>query len=259
MMLEGRSISKGRGQGKALVINGPFSFLGGVDTKTGKMTVGSGREGENLKDRVFVFTRGKGSTVGSYTILDLKKNGNLPAAIINKEAETIVATGAVMASVPMVDGIDIGLLQDGDDIEVDADTGKVNIIGLEETAVVTCVLQHGDRFLILKRSDKVSTNKLKWAGISGYIEKGETPLETAYKEISEEVQVPEPKLLKILPVIRIRSEGKLWAIHPFHFESTTDKVQLDWEHTESQWITMGQLNDFDVVNGLKNLLHNIYG
>lgn len=259
MMLEGRSISKGRGQGKALIINGPFSFLGGVDTRNGRLTVGSGREGENLKGRVFVFTRGKGSTVGSYTILDLKKHGNLPAAIINQEAETIVATGAVMAGLPMVDGIDIGLIEEGDEVEVDADAGKVTLIGMDETAVVTCILQHDDRFLILKRSDKVSTNKLKWAGISGYIEKGETPLETAYKEISEEVQVQDPKLLKILPVIRIRSEGKLWAIHPFHFESATDKIVLDWEHTESQWITMEQLQDFDVVNGLKNLLHDIYG
>jgi uncharacterized protein len=223
------------------------------------LTVGSGREGENLKDRVFVFTRGKGSTVGSYTILDLKKNGQLPAAIINQNAETIVATGAVMSGLPMVDSVDIQLIQEGDDIEVDGEAGTVEIIDLEETQVVTCVLQHDKKFLILKRSDKVSTNKLKWAGISGYIEKGETPLETAYKEMAEEVQVENPKLIKILPVIYIRSEGRLWAIHPFHFQTDTDRVILDWEHTDHRWVTVAEMEPFDLVTGFNALMKDVVG
>ncbi|OPY31827.1 MAG: hypothetical protein A4E32_01431 [Methanomassiliicoccales archaeon PtaU1.Bin124] len=256
-MLQGRSISKGKGRGKALVINGPFSFLGGVDVPSGKLTVGSGKEGEVLKDRVFVFTQGKGSTVGSYTIMDLKKHGNLPAAIINQSAETIVATGAVMANVPMVDGIDIGLIQDGDEVEVDGDAGSVSLIGLDETAVVTCVMEYEGRYLIVKRSDKVSTNKLKWAGISGYIEKGETPLETAYKEISEEVQMENPKLIRILPVIHIRAEGRSWAIHPFHFQAPTDKVVLDWEATDYKWVTLAEADTYDLVNGFRQLLKDI--
>jgi predicted aconitase with swiveling domain len=42
---------------------------------------------------VFAFPRGKGSTVGSYVLLEMKRQGTLPAAIINSMAEPIVATG----------------------------------------------------------------------------------------------------------------------------------------------------------------------
>ncbi len=85
-----------------------------MDPKTGLLTVASGREGERREPHPGVPARGKGSTVGSYTIMDLKKNGHLPAAIVNAQAETIVATGAVMAGVPMIDSIDLSLLRDGD-------------------------------------------------------------------------------------------------------------------------------------------------
>ncbi|MCD6467174.1 MAG: NUDIX domain-containing protein, partial [Methanomicrobia archaeon] len=52
--------------------------------------------------------------------------------------------------------------------------------------VVTSFLSFDNKILILKRSEKVSTYKGKWAGISGYIE-DETPLEAAQREIFEEL------------------------------------------------------------------------
>ncbi|QLH74115.1 MAG: DUF126 domain-containing protein [Methanomassiliicoccales archaeon] len=257
MKLRGRSISRGLGRGRAVVINGPFSFLGGVDTSTGRLTVSSGKEGADIVGKVFAFERGKGSTVGSYTILDLKKNRKLPSAIINRAAETIVATGAVMAGVPMVDGVDLELIRDDDEIIVDGDEGTVEILDVKESSVVTCILRHGCKILIMKRSEKVATNKLKWAGISGYIEKGETPLETAYKDIAEEVGQMDPKLYKILPVMTVRGDGHIWHIHPFIFDTEDPNVVIDWEHTEYRWITPNELDSYDTVPGLSKLVKDI--
>ena len=84
-------------------------------------------EGRNVKDKILVFPCGKGSTVGSYVIYGLKKNGVAPKGIINKETETIVATGVILAGIPCVDQIDIDKIKDGDTLILDADNASVNI------------------------------------------------------------------------------------------------------------------------------------
>jgi len=124
--MKGRSISSGKAKGQALVSREPIGFYGGVDVKTG-IVIEQGHElqGELIKDRILVFPRGKGSTVGSYVIYGLAKNGVGPRAIINRETETIVATGAILADIPCVDGIDLSSIQTGDILEVDADAGTV--------------------------------------------------------------------------------------------------------------------------------------
>ena len=84
-------------------------------------------KGESIGGKILVFPRGKGSTVGSYVIYQLKKNGVAPAAIVVEEAETIVATGAIIAGIPMVDKVDIGKIKTGQFVEVDADKGEINV------------------------------------------------------------------------------------------------------------------------------------
>ena len=65
-------------------------------------------EGQSIAGKVLVFSTGKGSTVGSYTLYRLKFNGRAPAAIVNRECETIVAVGCIIAEIPCVDQIAIG-------------------------------------------------------------------------------------------------------------------------------------------------------
>ncbi len=119
-ILQGRVIKAGRGEGPALVSSAPIGFLGGVDPDTGiVLESGHPLQGKTIAGAVLVFPTGKGSTVGSYTILRLGRGGHGPAAMINAESEAIVAVGAIIADIPMVDRIDIGLIQDGDWVVVD--------------------------------------------------------------------------------------------------------------------------------------------
>jgi predicted aconitase with swiveling domain len=124
--LEGRQISSGVGTGKALVLASDLSFLGGVDPETGRIKdKGTGAFNRTVRNRVLVFPKGKGSTVGSYVIYGLKANGKAPAAIVNTETETIVATGAILAKIPLVDEVDIEAIRTGDRVTVDGDRGEV--------------------------------------------------------------------------------------------------------------------------------------
>jgi len=120
--LKGRIIYKGKAEGEALVTSMPISFYGGVDPNTG-VVIEKGHElnGVSVKGKVLVFPQGKGSTVGSYTLYRLKKNGVAPAAMINKETETIVAVGAIISEIPFVDKIDIGKIKTGTKITIEND------------------------------------------------------------------------------------------------------------------------------------------
>jgi predicted aconitase with swiveling domain len=125
--MKGRTISPGTARGEALVSTEPIGFYGGIDAKTGiVIEQGHELEGQCVTGKVLVFPCGKGSTVGSYVIYGLARNGVGPAALVNKETETIVATGAILAGIPTVDGIDIGDISSGDTLEIDAEAGTVN-------------------------------------------------------------------------------------------------------------------------------------
>ena len=128
-LVRGRKISGGRAEGLALVSCEPISFFGGVNPETGVvMEKGHELEGKTVKDRVLVFPHGKGSTVGSYTLYRLKKNGVAPRAIINVECEPIVAVGAIISDIPAVDRLErnpLVLFQSGDRLKVDADRSLV--------------------------------------------------------------------------------------------------------------------------------------
>jgi uncharacterized protein len=124
--LRGRAVSRGKASGEALVSRQPLSFYGGVDAKTGVVIEkGHELEGQTIADKILIFPRAKGSTVGSYVIYGLAKNGVAPKALINEQTETIVATGAILADIPCVDGFDISQFKTGERLEVDADQGTV--------------------------------------------------------------------------------------------------------------------------------------
>ena len=122
MELKGRIISRGTVQEEALVTSQPISFYGGVDPNTGEIIEkGHELQGKSVKGKILVFPTGKGSTVGSYTLYRMKKNGVAPAGMINRECETVVAVGAIISEIPCVDKIDISQIKTGDEIRIDGD------------------------------------------------------------------------------------------------------------------------------------------
>ena len=130
-LVRGRKISGGTAEGLALVSHEPISFFGGVNPDSGEVTEkGHELQGTTVKDRVLIFPRGKGSTVGSYTLYRMKKNGVAPRAIINLECEPIVAVGAIISDIPALDRLEkdpLSLIQTGNRLRVDADRSLVEI------------------------------------------------------------------------------------------------------------------------------------
>lgn len=130
--MKARAISGGKAEGEVIITRDAISFLGSVDPATGTV-VEEGHElyGKKISGRVLVFPEGKGSTVGSYVIYQLKKRGLAPVAMITQRSEPIVALGAIISGIPHVDepSIDVfELLKDGDWVLVDGDRGLIEVI-----------------------------------------------------------------------------------------------------------------------------------
>ena len=132
-VLTGRVIKDGRAAGEALVSLEPIGFLGGVDPETAVVVEqGHQLQGESVAGKVLVFPTGKGSTVGSYTLYRLARAGMAPCGIINAESEPIVAVGAIISDIPMVDGIDIAQIQTGDWVELNGERIVVRSPGVSQ-------------------------------------------------------------------------------------------------------------------------------
>lgn len=131
--------------------------------------------------------------------------------------------------------------------------------------VVTCLLEHDGKILILKRSDNVRTYRGLWGGVAGYIEKDETPYDTAIKEIREEVGIKKEDI-RLIKKIEPQSfsdyyEGRKfqWTIYPFLFYvEQINKIRIDWEHTEFKWIFPSEITNFETVPHLTEVVKKLF-
>lgn len=126
MKIKGRGFGKELVEGEILSTDEPISFLGGIDPVSGEVIEENHDiKGEEITDKVLIFPKGKGSTVGSYVIYQLKKNKKAPLAIINEEAEPIVAVGAIISEIPLVDQVNINQIPKDGEIKVNAKKGWI--------------------------------------------------------------------------------------------------------------------------------------
>jgi len=139
IVLRGRGLVEGVGEGEAIVIPRPFSFAHGINPKTGEaidMRQAPEIYGKKIKGKVLVYPCGRGSTTGASWFLETVRCGNEPAAIINVESEIIIIGGAVQAAVfygkniPVVDRLDrnpLEVIETGDYVKVKVE-GKTGIV-----------------------------------------------------------------------------------------------------------------------------------
>jgi 8-oxo-dGTP diphosphatase len=134
---------------------------------------------------------------------------------------------------------------------------------MDERHVVTCFLEHDGQIMILRRSERVGTYRGKWAGVSGYIEKGVTASQQAWTEIQEEAGLDSADVelaQEGQPLEVVDPElGRKWIVHPFRFLALKpDKIKIDWEHTEAKWIAPEDIGRHDTVPKLREAWQSVY-
>ncbi len=135
------------------------------------------------------------------------------------------------------------------------------------TEVVTAFLLRTDRgkdeIFLVRRSQRVRTYRGAWAGVSGYVEQGVTPLDQVYTELAEEASLPREavRLLRTGEPLPVRDEalGQSWIVHPFLFAvAEPDRIQTDWEATEHRWAAPDELSSLPTVPMLAEALARVY-
>jgi predicted aconitase with swiveling domain len=93
-----RVLADGAADGRALVLDEPLSFWGGVDPASGEIVDTRHRQrGASVAGRVLVMAAVRGSSSSSSVLAEAVRAGNAPAAILLGEADLILAVGAAVA------------------------------------------------------------------------------------------------------------------------------------------------------------------
>lgn len=245
MIMNGRSIVSGRADGIVLKLNEAFSFLGGVDGSTGDLRVESK---ENVAGRILVFPRGKGSTVGSFTMYDLKVHGKSPAAVVNESAETIVATGAVISSIPMIDRINVDLIQNGDRMIIDGTNGTAELPDVTVIESSSSAILVDGKVLMLKRPSTARSFPGRWSLVAGKREPGEDPEQTAVREIFEETGIKVGKPKACLEPMMVREGNIVWKVSTFLFVLDSAEPVLNKENEAFRWISPEDIHSPEAVS-----------
>ena len=97
-MPEARTLVAGTAEGRALVLDEPLSFWGGIDPANGDIIDARHPQyGAYVAGRILVMPSGRGSSSSSSVLAEAIRAGTAPAAIILGEADPILALGAIVA------------------------------------------------------------------------------------------------------------------------------------------------------------------
>ncbi|MEE6210969.1 NUDIX domain-containing protein [Salarchaeum sp. III] len=122
---------------------------------------------------------------------------------------------------------------------------------MDEVHVVTCVLRHRGRVLLLKRSDAVGSYTGRWGMAAGHAE-GD-PDEQAWVEIEEETGLRDACTLVRRGdpfTVDDADRGTRWTVHPSLFDCERRDVTPNEETTDWEWVNPVEIRRRETVPDL---------
>lgn len=132
IVLKGIVAVKGLAEGQALVTGESIHFLGGVDYKTGVVTMPNHElEGKSVAGKILVFPAQVGSSGEPIGLYFLTRTGKNPKAILCSTQGQMPVVSSIVARLPFVYNLDrdpVKTIETGDHVRVNADKGIVEVI-----------------------------------------------------------------------------------------------------------------------------------
>ncbi len=140
--------------------------------------------------------------------------------------------------------------------------GQTDYTNVRWAPVVSCVIKHEGKILLVKRSKNMNLYPELWNGIGGFLDDGKSLEEKVREELNEEAGIKESEIISIkhgeIFDLDDQAIGKTWIIHPALVEVSTDKIVLNWEAEEYRWISMDELKNFDVTAGFMKIVGDFF-
>jgi len=117
--------------------------------------------------------------------------------------------------------------------------------------VITCVVTHSGKILLVKRSRRMRLYPGFWNAIGGFLDDAKSLKEKVEEELKEELCINKRDILSMRfgeifdaddPKYR-----KTFVIHPVLVRVRNKKITLDWEAEEYAWVTPCEATKYKVV------------
>jgi predicted aconitase with swiveling domain len=120
-------------EAEALVCHDNFSARYDVNRRTGVFSREThALHGVSLVGKVCVFNTAKGGVATAWALLDMKRRGIAPAALVFRTTNPIMVQGAVLAGIPIMDRLapdPLEAIESGDRVRVRPAAGVLEILG----------------------------------------------------------------------------------------------------------------------------------
>jgi 8-oxo-dGTP pyrophosphatase MutT (NUDIX family) len=139
---------------------------------------------------------------------------------------------------------------------------QVDFTNVRWAPVINCVLKYQDKILVVQRSKTLNFYPGYWNGISGFLDDQKSLAEKVFEELREETGIDKEEVTRIrLGEIFDQEEPKYhktWIVHPVLVEVKTDRIQLDWEGKNYQWLTLAETMKLELLPGFDQVLKNLF-
>ena len=139
--------------------------------------------------------------------------------------------------------------------------GQIDYTDIYWAPVINCVLKFKNKILIVQRNKKLNFYPGYWNGVSGFLDDNKNLKDTVKTEIKEELGINSDGIVSIkLGEIFHQSApkyNKIWIVHPVSVKVETNKIKLDWEAENFQWIDINDVDKFKLLPGFDKVIEKV--
>lgn len=136
--------------------------------------------------------------------------------------------------------------------------GQKDYTSVRRAPVLNCIVHHGRRILLVRRSATLRFYPGFWNGISGFLDDDRSVAQKAKAELLEEVGLRPSEILSIEEGAVFTQEEpryqKTWIVHPVLVCVTKESVSLDWEAQAYRWVSVSAARRLKLLPGFDRVL-----